>query len=82
MKTPKNAYDVLKALDCLDESPTGSFRVVRAPKKLRELALFVAAIKTLGSWSVSTDANKARVELSTGFLPDEVLFKLRKETDR
>lgn len=48
-------------------------RVCKAPPR-RELALFVKAVKTLGAWSAG---DGARVDLSTGSEPDEVLFRLR-----
>lgn len=57
----------------------GWHRVCKSPPK-RELSLFVRAIKTLGAWSVG---DGARVHLSTGSAPDEVLFKMNTpSTDR
>lgn len=53
----------------------GWIRTVKAPAK-RDLPLFVRTVAHLGTWSVTVGPLLAPVEMSTGTLPSEVLFRL------
>ena len=55
----------------------GWHAAVKPPSK-KDLAWYVGAIKTLGSWSVGAGA---RVQVSSGSMPDEVLFRLSCDHD-
>lgn len=70
--TDREAFDRLVAAGYLVDNGAGWHYAARPPTK-RDLAWYVAAVTKLGAWSVPT-STPARVRLSTGNAPDEVLF--------
>ena len=76
---PEYAFNRLVDAGYLVPNEAGWYRAAKPPTK-KDLAWYVAAIKTLGAWSVETKTTTGRVDLSKGDLPDEVLFRLRSRT--
>ncbi len=74
--TVEEAFDRLVADAYLVDNGAGWHRAARPPTK-RDLPWYVAAVEKLGAYSVPAGDSPARVELSTGDRPDEVLFRLR-----
>lgn len=74
---PRIALEWLKEDGCVTVRPDGWFYISRPPKK-EDLARFVAAIESLGSWSIETEFGEAKVRVTTGGedARDGLMFKI------
>jgi hypothetical protein len=73
--TPEIAFAELVAGGFLVSNAAGWYHVARAPTVFN-LHWFLKRIHVLVSWSIALGGGPARVELSTGDRPDEILYRL------
>jgi hypothetical protein len=75
--TPKEAKRRLKEMGVLQENQLGFFWIERHfISNIREMDELVACVKCLGAYSVVTEYCAARVEVTRGERPDQLLFRL------
>jgi hypothetical protein len=77
LMTPETALGWLMEDGCVTVRSDGWFYISKPPTK-KDLGRFIAAIESLGAWSVETSLSPARVRITRGGIDDRygLLFKI------
>ena len=71
---PIQAQTALLYMGVTEPAGMGGFRIVRPPRRPKDFATFIHAIKTLGAWSTAREGSQYHVRVECAVKSDELIF--------